>query len=169
RALRERRPPEGPGHRHPHRRAVRRDGPAGGRYRCHHGAGTNSSCGGARRDRQVAVAVLSGRCRMRSHSRRTGVLLLVAGVVLLATPVMAAAAPTDSSSSDQPQIGLYDVTAESTGIGAPMGDPSSQPYPVAAGLVPNALAQLSAGPSGHALATMMWPGPLAGNAGTLAN
>ena len=48
-----------------------------------------------------------------------------------------------------------------------MGDPSSQPYPVAAGLVPNAVAQLSAGPSGHALATMAWPGPLAGNAGSL--
>src|SRR4051812_20685781 len=86
-------------------------------------------------------------------------------MVLLATPVVAAAQTNDSS----PSIGFYDVTAEATGIGASVGDPTSQPYPLAAGLVPNSVAQAGAGPSGHALSSIAWPGPLAGNAGSLAN
>src|SRR5207237_2387256 len=35
-------------------------------------------------------------------------------------------------------------------------------------LVPHASAQLGAGPSGHALASLAWPGELAGHGGTLA-
>src|SRR5687767_4798176 len=99
---------------------------------------------------------------MRLQSRRTGALLLVAGVSMIASPVVAAADTSESA----PQLGFFDVVAEATGIGGSMGDPGAQPYPVAAGLVPNSVAQLSTGPSGRALATMAWPGPLAGNAGS---
>src|SRR4051794_22638928 len=106
---------------------------------------------------------------MRTGTRRTGVLLLAAGAMFLATPVVAAAQTATDGSDAAAALGFYDVSAEATGIGGSIGDPTSQPYPVAAGLVPNAVAQLSAGPSGHAVASMAWPGPLAGNAGSLAN
>jgi hypothetical protein len=74
-----------------------------------------------------------------------------------------------ASADDSGGVGFFDVTANATGIGASFGDPTSSPYPVAAGLVPNTVAQLTAGPSGQAQASVLWPGPLAGNAGSLAN
>ncbi|MCU1373065.1 MAG: hypothetical protein JWO68_351, partial [Actinomycetia bacterium] len=102
---------------------------------------------------------------MRIRSRRLAVAMLVSGLALLAGPVTMAVAQT----ADEPALGVFDVTADATGIGASFGDPNTQPYPTAAGLVPSATAQLGAGPSGHALSSIAWPGPLLGNAGTLAN
>jgi hypothetical protein len=64
-------------------------------------------------------------------------------------------------------IGL-DAVAASDGIGSTFGDPSAQPYPVAAGQIAHTEAALSTGPSGYALASAVWPGPLVANAGSLA-
>jgi hypothetical protein len=92
-------------------------------------------------------------------------MLLVAGLGFVAGPMAMAFAASDASSG----LGNFDVTAEATGIGATFGDPGSQPYPTAAGLAPNAVAQLGTGPAGLAYSSVMWPGPLAGNAGGLVN
>jgi hypothetical protein len=89
---------------------------------------------------------------------------VVVGVLLLVGMFAAVASADDSGG-----VGFFDVSANATGIGASFGDPTSSPYPVAAGLVPNTVAQLTAGPSGQAQASVLWPGPLAGNAGSLAN
>jgi hypothetical protein len=102
---------------------------------------------------------------MRVRSRRVAVALLVVGVALVAGPVAAAVAQAAAGST----LDVFDVTADATGIGASFGDPGTQPYPTAAGLAPSATAQLGDGPAGHALASVVWPGPLHGNAGTLAN
>lgn len=101
---------------------------------------------------------------MKRRSPRLLVALLVAGVVLLAGPVTMALAQT----ADDSALGVFDVTADAAGVGVSFGDPSTQPYPTAAGLVPSTTAELGAGPAGHAVASMAWPGPLAANAGTLA-
>jgi hypothetical protein len=90
------------------------------------------------------------------------------GLCTMAMPVVAVArAAADSTSA--PALGFFDVTAEATGIGGSVGDPTAQPYPTAAGLVPNSVAEIQPGPSGHALSSVAWPGPLAGNAGSLVN
>jgi hypothetical protein len=102
----------------------------------------------------------------RRSARRAARVLVAAGLVMVAGSIAGIA----SASADQPPaLGFFDVTASSAGIGASFGDPNSQPYPVAAGLVPNSVASLSTGPSGQAQSSVLWPGPLLGNAGSLAN
>ena len=64
-------------------------------------------------------------------------------------------------------LGL-DAVAQSDGIGSTFGDPEAQPYPVAAGQIAHTNATVSTGPTGYALASTAWPGPLAANAGSLA-
>jgi hypothetical protein len=90
--------------------------------------------------------------------------MLVAGLLMMAAPVAVWAQTSDSSAA-----GFFGVEADANGVGMTFGDPTSQPYPLGAALVPNAVAQLGIGPSGHALSSMAWPGPAAGNAGSLAN
>lgn len=99
-------------------------------------------------------------------ARRGAAALVAVGVVLLVT---ASAGVTVSAQEAEGELGFFDITAEASGIGASFGDPTAQPYPVAAGLLPNAHASLSAGPSGRARSSLLWPGPLVGNAGSLAN
>lgn len=60
------------------------------------------------------------------------------------------------------------AVAVSNGMGQTMGDPGAQPYPVAKGDIAHTEATLSTGPTGYALASTAWPGPLAANAGSLA-
>ena len=97
-------------------------------------------------------------------TRRVAGASVIAGVLLLVGSFAAVASADDSGG-----VGFFDVTANAAGIGASFGDPTSSPYPVAAGLVPNTVAELTAGPSGQAQSSVLWPGPLAGNAGSLAN
>jgi hypothetical protein len=97
-------------------------------------------------------------------TRRVAGASVIAGVLLLVGSFAAVASADDSGG-----VGFFDVTANASGIGASFGDPTSSPYPVAAGLVPNTVAELTAGPSGQAQSSVLWPGPLAGNAGSLAN
>ncbi len=61
-----------------------------------------------------------------------------------------------------------DAVGVSGGVGQTFGDPNAQPYPVAKGDIAHTEATLSAGPTGYALASTAWPGPLAANAGSLA-
>lgn len=106
--------------------------------------------------------------RRRARSRLSAALVAV-GVGLLLTSVAGATASAQETGEPAAEIGFFDVAADATGIGASFGDPASQPYPVAAGMLPSAYAQLSAGPSGQARSSLLWPGPLLGNAGSLAN
>jgi len=99
--------------------------------------------------------------------KRLAIVLLAVGAVMVLGPMTMAFG--DVGSGDEAAaLGFYDVTADATGVGITYGNPAAQPYPTAAGLIPHAIAQLGAGPSGHALASVLWPGDLVGNAGTLA-
>jgi hypothetical protein len=100
------------------------------------------------------------------RARRGAAALVAAGVVLLVTACTGMAVSAQEAGTE---VGFFDITAEASGIGASFGDPTTQPYPVAAGLIPNAHASLSAGPSGRARSSILWPGPLVGSAGSLAN
>ena len=98
----------------------------------------------------------------RGSARRWPWLALgAAGLGSLALGVVGAAA-------DEPVVNGLDAVAASDGIGGSFGDPSAQPYPIAAGQIAHTETALSTGPTGYALASTAWPGPLAANAGSLA-
>ncbi len=101
--------------------------------------------------------------KQRRVRRWPWLLLGVAGLLPFALGIAGATA------QDAPSVvnGL-DAVAFSDGMGQIMGDPNSQPYPVAKGDIAHTEATLSAGPSGYALASTAWPGPLVANAGSLA-
>lgn len=63
-------------------------------------------------------------------------------------------------------VGLGGI-ARSDGIGATFGNPDTPPYPTAASQIAHTEAVLSTGPSGYALASTAWPGPLVANAGSV--
>lgn len=67
-----------------------------------------------------------------------------------------------------PEFDGFNLAADSSGVTVSFGDINSAPYPIAAGIVPQALATMNTGPSGYALASLMWPGATPGNAGSLA-
>jgi hypothetical protein len=98
------------------------------------------------------------------RSRRAGVLGIVLGIVLLVLPV-GVWAQTQSPKT----VGLFNMSAEAAGMSVRFGDPTEEPYPVAGGTVPETFSTLSTGPSGYALSSAAWPGPLLANAGSLAN
>ncbi|MFZ6003451.1 MAG: hypothetical protein ACOYXM_05895 [Actinomycetota bacterium] len=87
-----------------------------------------------------------------------------AGIASLALGVVGASAQVGGGQA----INGLDAVAVSGGIGQTFGDPNAQPYPVAKGDIAHTEATLSAGPTGYALASTFWPGPLAANAGSLA-
>lgn len=90
---------------------------------------------------------------------------LVLGAAGLAS--MALGAMSATAQGGEVVLGLNAVAA-SDGVGWTFGDPGAQPYPLGAGQVAHTQAALSTGPTGYALASTAWPGPLAGNAGSLA-
>ncbi|MGQ0432173.1 MAG: hypothetical protein ACT452_07180 [Microthrixaceae bacterium] len=65
-------------------------------------------------------------------------------------------------------INGLDAVAFSDGVGQTFGDPNAQPYPVGKGDAAHTEATIFTGPTGYALASTVWPGPLAANAGSLA-
>lgn len=100
----------------------------------------------------------------RRTRRWPWLLLGAAGLAPFAFGVVGATAQT----APPTVVDGLDAVAVSDGMGQIMGDPNSQPYPVAKGDVAHTEATLSAGPTGYALASTAWPGPVAGNAGSLA-
>ena len=104
---------------------------------------------------------------MKIRSRRVALALAIAGSAMAISPFVAVAGAQEEPTSAV--IGTFDVQSNANGVGAWFGNPGRAPDPVATGLIPDAFAQLAAGPAGQAQSTIFWPGPLAGNAGSLAN
>lgn len=104
--------------------------------------------------------------RARDRSTRTGLALVIAGVVLAVAPVAVHAQTGDGGGGTLLSFGL---SAESSGVAATFGNPAREPFPVAAVIVPESLTKLDTGPTGFALSSAAYPGPLLANAGTLAN
>ena len=96
-----------------------------------------------------------------THSRRIGAGLLVAGLVLLMTPVAVWAA-SDSSGAD---LTSFNLGAGASGVAAYLTPVQGD---VAGVLAPETKTTFGSGGS-HALAAMPWFGDLASNAGSLAN
>jgi hypothetical protein len=96
--------------------------------------------------------------------RRSGIVVLVAGLVLLATPL----AVWGQAADEAPAFTGFSLEADASGMSIIFGSPDSQPYPLGLGTVPSTLATLATGPSGFAQSSAAWPGPLIGNAGSLA-
>ena len=103
---------------------------------------------------------------MRIRSRKLAAMLVIAGGALVVSPVAVAFADDGADSG----LGTFRSAADANGIGVSLEQPNSGSAPVPAqGLVPDAYAELSSGPAGIAMSTIAWPGPLAANAGGLAN
>ena len=101
---------------------------------------------------------------MRIRSRKLAAMFIIAGAALVVSPVAAAFADDGDSG-----VGTFRALADATGIGVSLEMPNSGTTPVlAAGLVPDASAEMGSGPAGLAFSTIAWPGALAANAGTLA-
>ena len=99
----------------------------------------------------------------RRARRRASVALGVVGLALLAvTPLV------QRVGAQAVQFDGFTVLTSSDGIAGTFGDPAGAPYPVAAGQMPHTEASLTTGPTGYALASVAWPGPLVANAGDLA-
>lgn len=99
------------------------------------------------------------RTRRTKRSRKVAALLVFAGAGMVAGPMAMAFAESGTASA----VGFFDVSGDANGVQVSYGNPA----PLAGGYVPHSTAQLGAGPSGHALTSLAWPGELAGNAGTL--
>ena len=98
------------------------------------------------------------------RGRRSAIVVLVAGLVLLATPL----AVWGQAADEAPTFTGFSLEADASGMSIIFGNPDSQPYPLGLGTVPSTVSSLSTGPSGFAQASAAWPGPLASNAGSLA-
>jgi len=89
--------------------------------------------------------------------------LLVGGGLLLAVASGAAAV----AEPEGRLVNGLTAQAASDGVGMTFGDPSTPPYPVGAGQLAHTEASLTTGPTGYALASTAWPGPVVANAGSL--
>ena len=98
------------------------------------------------------------------RGRRSAIVVLVAGLVLLATPL----AVWGQAADEAPTFTGFSLEADASGMSIIFGNPDSQPYPLGLGTAPSTVSSLSTGPSGFAQASAAWPGPLASNAGSLA-
>lgn len=98
------------------------------------------------------------------RSRRAGLGAIGLGIALVLSPVAVWAQSAGTSSG----AGLFNMSADASGMAITFGEPGSEPYPVAAGIVPETFTTLTTGPSGYALSSVAWPGPLLANAGSLA-
>src|SRR5258708_19199191 len=98
-------------------------------------------------------------------------LLSAAGAVCLATAVAGIVAGGPARADTAPpgsSFGTFGLTAAAPGEQITYDFPNASTHPMAEGEVPQSVAQLSSGPIGYALATVAWPGPLAGNLGATA-
>jgi hypothetical protein len=103
--------------------------------------------------------------------RRLGVGLIATGVacgVVAVLPAVHAVADSEPGSG----LGSFGLNAFATGAQLRVGEPSYCFTSTAAkngceGALPESTASLAGGPSGHALATIAWPGDLAANLGSL--
>lgn len=102
---------------------------------------------------------------MRHHERRRWPWLVVGCIGLASFGLGIAGAPAQESGA---VINGLDAVAFSDGVGQTFGDPNAQPYPVGKGDAAHTEATIFTGPTGYALASTVWPGPLAANAGSLA-
>lgn len=98
------------------------------------------------------------------RSRRTGLVAIALGAALVLSPVAVWAQSIGTPSG----AGLFNMSADASGMALTFGNPAEEPYPVAGGVVPQTFTTLTTGPSGYALSSVAWPGPLLANAGSLA-
>lgn len=105
----------------------------------------------------------------RVRRRAVATALLVTGFLMTAGS-MTALARTAANGVAKPAFeGFFQSAAEASGIGAIFAPEGSEPHnPTFGGTVPETVALLDTS-SGFAVASLAWPGPLAANAGNVAN
>lgn len=107
--------------------------------------------------------------RTRAPARLARRVSLIAGITCLGGAVAVAATgglPAGADNAAGSGFFSFSLTATAPGQQFTYDYPSATPHPQAEGEVPESVANLNSSPQGYALATIAWPGPLAGNAGT---
>jgi hypothetical protein len=106
-------------------------------------------------------------------ARRTGVVLLVGGLLCLAGAALPLVTATAEDAEPGSGLGSFSLSANAPVLQVREEDPADQCSATPAGtagcegVVNESVSSLSNGPIGHALSSVAWPGTLAGNLGTL--
>lgn len=96
--------------------------------------------------------------------RRVGALLLLAGLALLVVP----AASQAQTAGGGDELGSFSFLGRATGWDLIADDANRAPgHPALQGTVPETSASLSAGPIARGFSAIAWPGPIAGNLGSI--
>src|SRR5207244_427453 len=88
-----------------------------------------------------------------------GAAMLLGGAAMLVFPV--------TSHADDAAFGSFSLSADAPGIHLIFDTQQAPAHPAGEGAFPKAYSSLEAGPIGFGLASVAWPGPLAGNLGSL--
>ena len=97
---------------------------------------------------------------MRTRLVAAGAALVLAGGGMLVFPL--------TSHAEDTGFGSFSLSAEAPGIHVIFDTQQAPAHPAGEGAFPKAYSSLEAGPIGYGLASVAWPGPLAGNLGSLA-
>ena len=101
--------------------------------------------------------------RRRRYSRRAGVAMLTVAVAFF----VAGRTERSRAATVASPLGSYSLSATAPGAEITEDRPDASTHPEGEGSVPHTSTALITGGVGYGLSTIFWPGPLAGNAGSL--